>query len=467
MPFAAATQNTSIAPRRLIPEAKRTLMLGLPIIAGNLAGLGMSFVDTVMAGRLGATALGAVSIGSAVWSAIFLFVMGTSMAVPPAVAQLDGANEQHKVGAMTRQALWLSLALATLLFLVCRSAEPLLVRVGVDAKIIPLASEYLLALSWGAPAICAFIMLRFFSEGTGHTRPVMYVGAIGALANIPLNLWFIHGGLGLPAMGAVGVGWASATVYWLQFFIWLSWIVWHQHYRPFQLLQRFDWPHWQTLKELLKTGLPIGGMIAVEGSLFVAAALLIGRLGEIPVAGHQVAINFASLIFMIPLGLGNAISVRVGNAIGRNDPEGARYQGFLGMGLVSVLQTVGVTLMFVFPAPIIALYTNDPEVANIAIPLLFLAAIFQWPDGLQVTAASALRGLKDTRIPMIYTIVAYWLIGMTTGYTLTFTYEWGARGMWVGMIAGLTAAALLLVGRFTRSSARRIREHQALDGTHN
>lgn len=458
MPSSSSSNAASIAPLAVIPECRRTLTLALPIIAGNLAGLGMGFVDTIMAGRLGATALGAVSIGGAVWSAVFLFVLGTSMALPPAVAQLDGANQQGQAGVVGRQALWISLFLTLILFGVCRVAQPLLEWVGVDSAIIPIASEYLKALSWGAPAVCAFLALRFFSEGSGHTRPVMYVGALGAIVNVPLNFWFIYGGFGVPAMGATGVGWASAAVYWLQFCAWLWWLSKHPHYRPFGLFERFEWPIASEMKELLLVGLPIGGMIAIEGSLFVAAALLIGKLGQVPVAAHQIALNFASLVFMVPLGIASAISVRVGNAIGRGEPYAARYQGLLGIGLTMALQTVGVGAMILFPGPIVSMYTDDLMVTQIALELLFLAAIFQWPDSLQVSAAGALRGLKDTRIPMIYTIVAYWLVGITTGYALTFHYQWGARGMWVGMSAGLSVAAVLLVTRFLRSSKKRIEQ---------
>lgn len=429
-------------------------------MAGNLAGLGMNFVDTIMAGRIGAVALGAISIGGAIWSAVFLFVVGVLMALPPAVAHLDGAERPSEAGLISRQAAWLAMALGILLWLVCRNALPVLQAIGVDADISSVAGEYLLALSWGAPAISWILVLRFFSEGTGHTRPTMYFGLLGVALNIPANYIFIHGGLGLPAMGAIGVGWATTLVYWLQLFVWLMWISKRPAYRSFKLFSRFDWPQREQISELIRVGFPIGGMVAVEGSLFVTAALLIGRLGQIPVAAHQIAINFASLAFMIPLGLGGAISVRVGNALGRDDPVSARYQGFLGLGLALLLETMAATFMFLFPREIVALYTHDTQVTHLAIQLLFLAAIFQWSDGLQVTAAGALRGCKDTRIPMVYSIIAYWLVGMTLGYYLTFNYGLGARGMWVGMIGGLSAAAILLVTRFYRTSTRLIQAAQ-------
>jgi MATE family multidrug resistance protein len=199
----------------------------------------------------------------------------------------------------------------------------------------------------------------------------------------------------------------------------------------------------------------------VEGSLFVGAALLIGRLGPVPAASHLVAINFSALAFMIPVGLSSAISIRVGNAIGRADPLSARYAGLIGIMIVLGFQTISASAMFLFPELIVSLYTADPGVAHLAVSLLFYAAIFQYSDGIQICAAGALRGLKDTLVPMFYTIISFWLIGMTLGYYLTFNAGWGPAGMWVGMIAGLSAAAILMLARFLRSSQRLIDLHQA------
>jgi MATE family multidrug resistance protein len=202
--------------------------------------------------------------------------------------------------------------------------------------------------------------------------------------------------------------------------------------------------------------LPIAISIFVEGSLFVGAALLIGRLGPVPAASHLIAINFSALAFMIPVGLSSAISIRVGNAIGRNEPDAARYAGWIGILIVLGFQTVSASMLLLFPELIVSIYTDDAVVAPLAVSLLFYAAIFQYSDGIQICAAGALRGYKDTRVPMIYTIISFWIVGMTIGYYLTFNAAMGPAGMWIGMIAGLSVAAVLMLARFQRSSRRLI-----------
>jgi MATE family multidrug resistance protein len=282
----------------------------------------------------------------------------------------------------------------------------------------------------------------------------MIYGTLGALLNIPLNYVLMFGKLGAPAMGTVGCGYATSIVIWLQLIMLVIYISTHRHYPPFDLMSRFDAPSWREIRELLRIGLPIGISIFVEGSLFVGAALLIGRLGPVPAASHLIAINFSALLFMIPVGLASAISIRVGNAIGRGEPDAARYAGIIGVLIVLGFQSVGAFVMLVFPALIVSIYTNDAIVAPLAASLLFYAAIFQYSDGIQICAAGALRGLKDTMVPMFYTMISFWLIGLTVGYYLTFGRGLGPAGMWIGMIAGLSVAAVLMVARFLQHSRR-------------
>ncbi|MCH8479574.1 MAG: MATE family efflux transporter, partial [Wenzhouxiangella sp.] len=264
----------------------------------------------------------------------------------------------------------------------------------------------------------------------------------------PLNYALMFGNFGMPALGAVGAGWATAIVFWMQFLALASWIAWRPRYRPFALYGRFSRPNWREIGATLKLGLPIGVMVFLEGGLFVGSALLIGTLGALPVAAHQVAMNYAGLMFMVPVGLSGAITVRVGNAIGRADPEGARRAGLVGMGCALSCGLMSALVIILVPEWIVAMYTNEPEVAALAVYLLFFAAIFQLADCLQASAAGALRGLKDTRIPMIYSVIAYWGIGMSSGWFLTFRLDWGPVGMWIGIIIGLSVAAILLGRRF-------------------
>jgi MATE family multidrug resistance protein len=368
------------------------------------------------------------------------------------VAQLDGALKRREAATQTRQALWIAVAFSVPYFFVCYFSEPLLTAFRIDPAIVPTAAAYLRAMAWGAPGLCLVFLLRFFSEGTGHTRPTMLYGVVGALLNIPLNYVLMFGKLGLPAMGTVGCGYATSIVIWLQFLMLFFYIRSHRHYEPFALMSHLERPRWHDIWELLKVGVPIAVAIFVEGSLFVLAALLIGRLGPVPAAAHLIAINFAALVFMIPVGLSSAISIRVGNAIGRCDPVGARYAGLIGILIILAIQTVGAAGMLLFPEAIVRLYTDDLVIAPLAVSLLFYAAIFQYPDGLQIVASGALRGFKDTRRPVVYMVVSFWIVGLSLGYHLTFTREMGPAGMWIGMIAGLSVAAVLLLRRFNHTS---------------
>lgn len=438
-------------------EALRTLQLAGPVIIGQLAGFGMNFVDTVMAGHLlDATALAAIAVGSQIWSAFLLLILGILLAVIPMVSQLDGAGRRHRAGAVLAQAAWLAGLLSLLMVLSVRNMEPLLNLLDAEAEVKPLAMGYLDALSWGAPGLCLGFALRFFFEGTGYTRMTMYIGLMGVGLNIPLNYLLMLGKFGLPELGVVGCGYATALVLCLQV-VFMTLFVWRsRRYRPYQALRRWVWPRWRPIRELLVVGLPIGISIFFEGSLFIGAGLLIVQLGTTALAAHQIALNFASLTFMIPLGMASAITVRVGNAIGRGDPLMARYLGIAGILLALGFQSISSLIMLLMPHQVVGLYTHDVPVTELAVGLLFYAAIFQISDGIQVCAAGGLRGLKDTRVPMVLTVIAYWLVGMTTGYLLTFQMEMGPAGMWIGMIAGLTVAALLLTRRFLASSARHI-----------
>jgi len=442
--------------RHHMAEVRRTLQLALPVVIGQVAVFSMSFVDTVMAGRLPERqlALAGLGIGGAMWSALMVFTIGLLMAVQPSVAQLDGAGRHPEAAAVTRQAYWIAALTALPFWAACYFSTPLLQFAGVDAQIIPVAAGYLRAISWGAPAICFVFLLRFFSEGSGHTKPTMFYGVLGALLNIPLNYIFMFGKFGVPAMGAVGCGYASAIVIWLQLLMLVVYIQTHRHYRPFELFSHIARPHWGTLRDLLKLGLPIAVAITLESGLFVAAALLIGRLGPLPAAAHLIAINFSALVFMVPLAMGSAVTVRVGNAMGRSDLSGARYAGIIGLAIVAVGQCCNMILMLVFPEYIVGLYTDDVAVATLAVSLLFFAGIFQLPDGLQICATGALRGLKDTRVPMLYNLLAYWVIGLSLGYYLTFHQQLGPAGMWIGMIAGLTVGGSLMVTRFLHITRR-------------
>ncbi|HET9484062.1 MAG TPA: MATE family efflux transporter [Xanthomonadales bacterium] len=439
---------------RLRGETASTLALAWPIVGGQLATIAMNVIDTVLAGRLGTRVLAAVAMGYQAWVVALLAVIGIMMAVSPTVAQLDGAGRRAETGHVFRQAMWLAAALGIGFFAALRNARPLLVAAGVDAEIVPGALEFLDAIAWGAPALAFFFAMKNFSEGLSLTRPTLYFSALGAVVLLPVAYVMMYGRLGFPALGARGAGYAHALVLWLEVACFAVYIATRRHYHSAEPFTRFERPDPKAIGELLRIGLPMGFAVFMEGTLFVATALLAGRLGTVPAAAHQIAINVASVTFMLPLGIGMATTVRVGNAVGRRDPDAVAWAAAAGFGLVLMTQALAAAAMILAPVAIARAYTGDAAVVALAVSLLWLAALFQLSDGIQALFNAALRGLKDTSVPAAITAFAYWGVGFPLGYVLGIVRGGGAPGLWIGLIGGLSVAALLLAGRFVRRVRR-------------
>jgi MATE family multidrug resistance protein len=442
------TVSNPITFSRIRAESAATLRLGAPLIAAQLAQISISFIDTIMAGRLSPTALAGVAVGGGVWFPFLFFCIGLILAVTPSVAQLFGAGKFPEIGHCVRQGLWLSLIMAALAFIVLRLVSPLVTSLSIPAQVAETAVGYLYAISWGLPAACAYQALRSYSEGVSLTRPVMYCSLIALAGNAFGNWVFMYGHLGMPELGAVGAGVSSAITMWLMLAYMAGYIWFKRDYRRFDAFSRFEGPRWREIGILTRLGAPIAISLGMEGSLFGAVALLMGTLGETAVAGHQIALNVASVTFMIPLGIAMAISVRVGQAIGRQDLEGARLAGFTGVGLAAGFMGCAGIAMALAPEQIAGLYTEDPEVRAMAASLLIMAAIFQLFDGLQVSGSGALRGIKDTTTPMLITFIAYWVIAFPLCYLLGIYLEGGPQAAWIGIICGLLTAGVLLNLRF-------------------
>jgi len=434
--------------QRIYKESGLLMKIGGPVIITQLLQISMSFVDTIMAGRLSPQDLAAIAVGTSVLMPVVVLCMGCLMAVTPIVAQNIGGRNLNVIGKNARQVLWLSQILALPAFFLLRNLDFVFELLQVTDEIIPIAAGYLKAISWGIFPAFAYGALRHFNEGLSVTRPAMYIAIIGTLINIPANYVLMFGQLGFPQLGAIGTGYASAIVFTIMFILMLWFTVWYPSYKRFDIFGKFRWPEKKYLSELVNIGTPIGISSSMEVSMFAVVSLLISTLSTIEVAGHQIAINFASICFMIPLGLSIAISARVGNSIGRGKPREARFRGYVGVGISTLFMIGTATILFLFPETITAIYTSDADVTAIAVQLLYMAAIFQISDGLQVSGYGALRGLKDTKIPMYVNLVAYWLIGIPTAYLLGFTFEYGAPGFWIGLIAGLTVAGVLHNTRF-------------------
>lgn len=448
---------------RVTRELGATMRLALPLIAAQLAAIGTNVVDALLSGHLGAHVQAAVTTGAGIWSLAILAGIGTMMAVPPTVAQLDGAGRRHQAGAVFRQALWIAVLLGAVLWFGVRHAEPLLDLVGVVPSLRTDVGAFLQAISWGAPALTGYFALRGLSEGLSMARPSMYFSLGGLAVLAPLGYVLMYGKLGVPAMGARGSGIATAAVLWLEFIGFATYVLRHRNYRGLGITERFDWPDFKAIGELLRIGVPMAVTILMEGGLFVAVALAIATLGEAQAAAHQIALNVAAVAFMVPLGLAMAITIRVGNAAGRGDASAVRYAGFCGIALALATQLLSSTLMLVLPHVIAGLYTRDATVLALAVQLLLLAGVFQFSDGIQVVSNGALRGLKDTRVPMLITAFAYWGVGMPVGWWLAFRMDLGARGMWMGLVAGLSMAAIMLFTRFWRTARSERWRRDAVD----
>jgi MATE family multidrug resistance protein len=453
------TQTLSSTPR-FRDELRTSARLAAPLIAGHVSSGLIGFVDAVIAGHHGTATLAAVSIGTALFWLPLLVPMGTLIALPASVSQLDGAGRRGEIAPLFRQAMWLAVALGAVMFAFLSAIPLALETMGIAPEIRPGAAAFVHGIRWGVPALALYLCMRYLCDGLHHTVPTMVVGFGGLVLLVPLGYAMAFGVDGLlPEMGAGGLGIASGLVMWVQALAMAAYLLRTRRFHDLHLFGHLEPPRAAPIRDLLVTGLPIGLTWLMEGGLFVATALVIGRLGEVPSAAHQIAINVSSLCFMVPMALAEATTVRVGHAVGRGDRDGLRRAAFAGYALVVMTQLTTGSGLFLANDAIAGLYTADAAVAALAATLLLMAATFQFPDGIQVLSIGALRGLKDTRRPMLIAALAYWGIGMPLGAVLglgvgAFTPAMGPKGMWIGLIAGLTVAALLLSTRFVRLSRR-------------
>ena len=428
-------------------ELLATLTLALPLIGGQLAGMAQSTVDVILAGHLDPLVLSAVSLGASLWSFAVLCAVGLGLALPTLVARLDGAGRRGEVGALFRQALYLAVVVGLVLMVAVRKGGPILVgALGFEPRLVASIDGFLRAVSFGAPAFTLFLACRGLSDGLRMPRVGMAVGLFGVVVLVPLAYALMYGRFGAPAMGATGSGLATALTLWLELGVFTLWLRFSGHYRGIGR-GRFA-PDPAALGALLRLGVPMASGILLEASLFSASALAIGAFGVTASGSHQVALTAASLSFMVPLGLSTAITIRVGMAAGAGDPVALRRAGLTGMGMALAFETMTCALFLLFPTMIADAFTDVPVVAAGAVKLLRLAGLFQFSDGLQVSTAGALRGMKDVLVPLAITALAYWGVGMVSGLYLAFTLGWQAQGMWTGLIAGLSTAAVLLSWRF-------------------
>lgn len=447
------------SPPTLALEVRRTFSLALPLILAQLAQMSMSFVDTLMVGRLGNASLAGIALGSSIFFLALIVCSGVLFAVGPTVSQAFGAGDLETAGRAAQQSFFLALLLLVPALLLFWRIEPLLARLGQEPQTAALATGYIQAIAWGFLPALLTTGLRGLLEGISNPRPVMFIALAGVGLNVFANYTLMFGNFGFPALGLVGTGWASAFTYWMTFLALALYV--HRALPQFGVFRRL-WVQRSMLWTLLRVGWPIGLTLGFESALFSATAILMGVLGTVPLAAHQIAIQSASFTFMVPLGLASATAVRVGQAAGRCDAAEVRRAGWVGIALSAAVMMLSALTFWLLPERVVSLYLrlDDPAnaaVVRTAVQFLAFAAAFQVFDGLQVSAAGALRGLKDTRAPMLISFFSYWGIGLSSGALLAFTLGLGGRGLWLGLVLGLVAAALLLVGRFRRVYLRLLR----------
>lgn len=447
---------------RFLTESKALFVLGWPLIVNNVV-IGLTTtVDFIMSGKLGTRDLAAVGVGSTMWAFLFLAGMGVMMAMNPISAQLHGANKHRQIGESGRQSLWMALLLATIIFAVMRLAGVAVMEaIGIEQELIPLANSYLKALAFGTFGIFGFLGLRFVSEGIGHTKPIMLVAFIGLLTNAAGNYVLMYGNFGAPRLGIEGCGYATAISMWISLAVMVLYMRARTSvYARLEFFQHFDWPRWSSIKEFLRIGLPIGGSVTAEVGLFSAAGLIMGTLSTTEAAAHSVAINYASTMFMVPLALHSALMIRVGQTVGSGDMVKARYAGWVGIALCCSFMTLSAIVLLIFREPITTLYVDDPQVRVVAAQLLMLAMIFQIADGIQVGAAGAVRGFKDTVVPFYINVFAFWGIGLPVAWFAGTQWGFRGEGVWGGLAAGLGVAAVLLCWRFHYIGKKAVAESQ-------
>ena len=438
--------------RAYLTEMKTQLTLAVPALLAQIAMISMGFVDMVMTGRVGAVDMAAVALAGSLWVPLVLFGQGLLLAVTPCVAQLRGAGSMRSgehmqgVGHVMRQGIWMALFISVPLILIVYLVSFHLADMGVEGALGLMTGQYLRAIIWGAPAYLLFVALRCGMEGMALMRPAMFAGFM----------------LGLPALGGPGTGVATAIVYWVMFLTMVVYVCRHTYLRELMTWRVWEVPVWATLKKLAGIGFPGALAMLFEVTLFAAVALLIAPLGAIQVAGHQVALNFSSLLFMVPLSIGTAATIRTGFALGRKSVEAVRVASRSSWLLACMAACFTALVTILWRHQIAAVYNNDPVVLGLASHLLLFAATYQITDAVQVVSVGILRGYNDTRAILCVTLISYWVFALPVGYTLGRTHLWGdplgPQGFWTAFIVGVSIAAVLLVIRV------RVLERRLLSG---
>ncbi len=450
-PLSREKKFFSISPK-VKEETKSFLKLAAPMFGSQVALQLIGINSVIQSGNYSSEVLAGILMANGLYWPLMFGLGGVIFFVTPMVAQLFGANKLKEIGPLVRQAMWLVIPIVLFIMILLGQASKLLVFVGVEEGIIKHTDEYLSMFIFAIPPIMLSQPLRSLSEGITRPRPIMYIN-IGMLVMAVIgNYCFIYGNWGFPEMGARGAGLSAIIGTWTALFTLIFYVWWSKNYKSTEFFSRFDWPSLRVIKDILRGGIPLGLSNFFEIGMFSGSTLILGSLGSQVVAAHGIALNIGGLLFMVPMSIGLAAAVRVGNKVGEQDFKGARYSSFYAVKFGSSLGLINSFLLLLFAELIVSsIFTDDQAVISIAVVLLMFAALFQVADAVAMCGMGSLRGYKDTFGPMLIVFVAYWLIGLPFGYSLAVTDTWavtlGAAGMWSGMCIGLIIAASCMLWR--------------------
>ncbi len=436
----------------LLAELRALLNLAIPVILSELGWVAMGIVDTIMVGRLGPGAIGAVGISSAAYYAPALFGIGILLGLDTLVSQAWGREDFDVCHRWLAQAVYLAIAYTPIAMLGIASVPLLFNSFGINPAVSGDATVYLRLLNLGTLPLLIYAAFRRYLQGVGRVRPVTFALISANLINWGGNWALIYGHLGLPAMGLKGsaISTCLARVYMAAVLIFVAWL--HERRRGHPLFAHWPGPHWQQLRALFLLGAPAAIQIVLEVGAFGVATLMAGRLSEGALAAHQIVLNCASATFMVPLGMSAAAAVSVGHAVGARDLPRARRAGWLALAAGAGFMALAAAAFVLLPQRILHIYTADPFVVRLGTHLLLLAACFQVFDGIQTVATGALRGVGDTRRPMLVNLAGYWFFGLPLGYALCFHWQRGVFGIWIGLTLSLVAIALYLLWHWAQVS---------------
>jgi MATE family multidrug resistance protein len=426
------------------------LKLAAPVVIAELGWMAMGVVDTMMVGRISPEAIGAVSIGGIAFHTVIVFGIGLLLGLDTLVSRAYGAGKLDDCHQSLLQAVYLSLVLTPVLMGLAWLYIPFLRVWGIHGAVEAQAIPYMKALIWSVGPLMLYTAFRRYLQGMGAVRAIMVVLTSANLVNVAANWALVFGHLGFPAFGTAGAGWATCISRTYMCLALFGYVLYQEgRYRTglSRVSMRIDTAR---IRSLLSLGLPAATQITLELGVFAVATTLIGKLDPVSLASHQIALNCAAVMFMVPLGISSAGAVRVGHALGRRDIAGARVAGWVALLLGVIFMSGAAVVFFLAPRWILRLFTTDAAVLTTGVSLLYIAALFQISDGIQVVATGILRGAGETRIPMLSTLVGHWFIGLPVAYVLGFSRGWGAPGVWVGLCVGLTTVAVVLLAVWNR-----------------